>query len=159
MTDDAMERPRKLPPRATGWVPLIGWRTMHFARGEFRFGWVLRNRERHGIEATAKPKVCNPHPPSNRFGEPMTLPIVASPELHAARTELAILHDIFAIIRSGRMSPEEWPKAKSILDYLDAKVSAAQATADALTPNVPAETDAGPVIPSKAAEVAAPVAG
>ncbi len=59
---------------------------------------------------------------------------MAQPELTEARAELATLHEILAIIRTGRMLPEEWPKAKSILDYLDGKISAVQAKADALAP-------------------------
>lgn len=58
---------------------------------------------------------------------------VVSPQLAALRAELAVLHDIFAIIRSGRMPPEEWPKAKAVMEYIDGKISAVQAKADALT--------------------------
>lgn len=82
----------------------------------------------------------------------MALPIVASPELAALREELGILHEVFAALAAGNIRASEWQKAQLILNYLDRKIAAVQAQADALTPNVPAESD-GPVIPTKLAAV------
>lgn len=79
-------------------------------------------------------------------------PTAAVPaELASARLKLGTLHDILAVLRSGRMPPDEWPKAKASLELLDGLISEAQAECDALTPKEPpAEVDDSPVIPDKA---------
>lgn len=64
-----------------------------------------------------------------------------SPELSALREELGILHEIFGAMRGGNIRAEHWPKAKATLEYLDAKITAAQAKADAISPPEPVIPD------------------
>ena len=90
------------------------------------------------------------------------LPTVAtSPELTAAREELAILHDVFASMSTATMQAKEHERAKRTLDYLHALLLDAQARHDALlppAPTQPAATDAAPAIASKEPEASAPAA-
>jgi hypothetical protein len=59
--------------------------------------------------------------------------------LTAAREELNILTTIFGAMKNGTIRAIEWPQAKATLDYLDAKITEAQARADALAPAVEGE--------------------
>ncbi len=64
----------------------------------------------------------------------MTNPTAASPELQALRDELNLLHDIFGTLKNGQMRAIDWPRAKAVLDYVEAKILPLQAQADALSP-------------------------
>jgi len=91
-------------------------------------------------------------------------PADASPALLAAREELGILHEIFAVLGNGwQIRAVEHAKAGKVLGYLDALIIDAQARHDALLPpeaTQPAASDAPPAIASKEPEAAAaPVAG
>lgn len=62
------------------------------------------------------------------------LALVPSSELAAKREELGILHEIFGAMSSGNIRASEWAKAQKVLGYLNGKIEAVQAEADALTP-------------------------
>lgn len=100
-------------------------------------------------------------PPDNVRQLPSAVPVFVSPEVVAAREELAILHDVFASMSTATMPAKEHERAKRTLDYLHALLVDAQARHDALlspaATQAPA-TDAAPAIASKEPEQSAPAA-
>lgn len=66
-------------------------------------------------------------PETNSLDGTQTPTAVETSAVAATRFELGILHDLFATVGNGTIRARDWERAKSVLDYLEAKINPLEA--------------------------------